>query len=111
MKQSSDMPMPRFKHGYSSVVQHTTARPRRRPEWGAEFKVTEVNLKSLSDPDMLLMIEKGIGDVISMISTRFGKTNNPNLNDKTDGMMRTINILNSREIGAQNYKIHRGIKI
>jgi len=31
MKQPSDMPTPRFEHGWLSVVQHATARPRRRP--------------------------------------------------------------------------------
>lgn len=45
--------------------------------WDAALKITEVKLELLSDPDMLLMIEKGIRGGISMISNRHGKANNP----------------------------------
>ncbi|WAR13728.1 hypothetical protein MAR_003833 [Mya arenaria] len=45
--------------------------------WDAALKITEVKLELLSDPDMLLMVEKGIRGGISMISNRYGKANNP----------------------------------
>jgi hypothetical protein len=44
--------------------------------WDAALKKTEVKLELLSDPDMLLMIEKGIRGGISTISTRYAKANN-----------------------------------
>ena len=44
--------------------------------WDAALKVTEVKLELLSDMDMLLMMEKGIGGGVSMISNRYGKANN-----------------------------------
>ena len=37
------------------------------------WKLTEVKLELLSDPDMLLLVEKGIRRGISMISNRYGK--------------------------------------
>ena len=45
--------------------------------WDAALKVTKVELELLADPDMLLMIGKGIRGGVSMISTRYGKANNP----------------------------------
>ena len=39
--------------------------------WDAALKVTKVELELLTDPDMLLMTEKGITGGISMISTRY----------------------------------------
>ena len=45
--------------------------------WDAALKISKVKLELLRDPDMLLMIEKGIRGGISMISTRYGKSNNP----------------------------------
>ena len=44
--------------------------------WDACLKMTDIDLELLSDPDMLLMFEKGIRGGISMISNRFGKANN-----------------------------------
>ena len=52
--------------------------------WDAALKVTEVKLKLLSDPNMLLMIEKGIRGGVSMISNRYGKSNNRYMGDKYD---------------------------
>ena len=51
--------------------------------WYVALKITEVRLKLLSDPDMLLMVEKGIRGV-AMTSHRYGKTNNPYMGDKYD---------------------------
>ena len=45
--------------------------------WDAALKLTKVELELLTDPDMLLMVEKGIRGGVSMISTRYGKANNP----------------------------------
>ena len=44
--------------------------------WDACLKMTDINLELLSDPNMLLMFEKGIRGGISMISNRYGKANN-----------------------------------
>ena len=52
--------------------------------WDAALKMTEVELELLSDPDMLLMIEKGIRGGISMISNRHGKANNSYMEDEYD---------------------------
>ena len=50
--------------------------------WDAALKVTEVELELLSDMDMLLMVEKGIRRGVSMISNRYGKSNNKYMGDK-----------------------------
>ena len=50
----------------------------------AALKVTEVKLELLSDPNMLLMIEKGIRGGVSTISNRYGKSNNRYMGDKYD---------------------------
>jgi len=47
----------------------------RRLAWSAAFKIIEVQLKLLSDPDTLLMIEKGIRGGVSIISTRYSTSN------------------------------------
>ena len=43
--------------------------------WNAALKITKVQLELLSDPDMLLMIESGIGGGIATIY-RHAKANN-----------------------------------
>ena len=50
--------------------------------WDAALKVTEVELELLSDMDMLIMVEKGIRGGVSMISNRYGKSNNKYMGDK-----------------------------
>ncbi|XP_020608918.1 uncharacterized protein LOC110047502 [Orbicella faveolata] len=49
--------------------------------WDACLKITKVRLELLSDYDMLMMVEKGIRGGVSMISTRYGKANNPYMED------------------------------
>ena len=44
--------------------------------WDACLKMTNIDLELLSDPNMLLMFEKGIRGGISMISNRYGEANN-----------------------------------
>ena len=43
--------------------------------WDACLKMTNINLELLSDPNMLLMFEKGIRGGISIISNRYGEAN------------------------------------
>jgi len=53
--------------------------------WDAALKITGVNLELLSDPDMLLMVERGIRGIrggTSMISNRYGKANNLYMEEK-----------------------------
>ena len=52
--------------------------------WDAALKVTEVKLELLSDPDILLMLEKGIKGGVSTISNRYGKSNNSYMGDRYD---------------------------
>ena len=47
--------------------------------WDAALKLTEV-----SDPDMLLMIEKGTRGGVSTISNRYGKSNNRYMGNSYD---------------------------
>ena len=52
--------------------------------WDALLKHSKVNLELLTDPDMLLMFEKGIRGGISMISNRHGRANNKYMKEKFD---------------------------
>ena len=49
--------------------------------WDACLKITKVRLELLADYDILMMVEKGIRGGVSMISTRYGKANNPYMKD------------------------------
>ena len=49
--------------------------------WDACLKITKVRLELLVDYDMLMMVEKGIRGGVSMIFTRYGKANNPYMNN------------------------------
>ena len=51
-------------------------------DWDAAFKVTGVCLELLSDPHVLLMVEKCIRGGVSMISNRYGKSNSKCMGDK-----------------------------
>ena len=68
--------------------------------WDAALKVTKVELKLLADPYMLLMIEKTIRGGVSMISTRYGKANNPYMGDSYDPNQPTkyISYLNANNL-------------
>ena len=50
----------------------------------AALIVTEVELELLSDMDMLLIVEKGIRGGVSMISNRYGKSNNRYMGNRYD---------------------------
>ena len=52
--------------------------------WDAALKMTGIELELLTDPDMLLMIEKGIRGGVSMISKRHGKANNKYMGKEYD---------------------------
>jgi len=49
--------------------------------WDACLKKTDVKLELLNDVDVLLMIEKGIRDGVSMIPKRYAKANNKYIKD------------------------------
>ena len=49
--------------------------------WDACLKIAKVRLELLHDYEMLMMVEKGIRGGVSMISTRYGKANNPYMKD------------------------------
>ena len=50
--------------------------------WDAMLKMTRVELELLSNPNMYLMIEKGIRGGISTITKRYAKANNPYMKEK-----------------------------
>ena len=52
--------------------------------WDAALKLTEVKLELLTDIDKLLMFENGIRGGVSMISIRYGKSNNKYMGDSFD---------------------------
>ena len=52
--------------------------------WDAALEITKVQLELLSDPDMLLMIESGIGGGIATISHRRAKANNKYMGTELD---------------------------
>ena len=52
--------------------------------WDPALKITKVQLELLSDPDMLLMIESGIGGGIAAISHRHAKANNEYMGNEFD---------------------------
>ena len=52
--------------------------------WDAALKITKVQLKLLSDPDMLLIIESGIRGGIATISHRHAKANNEYMGTEFD---------------------------
>ena len=52
--------------------------------WDALLKHSKIKLELLTDPDVLLLFEKGIRGGISMIPNRFGKANNKFMGEKYD---------------------------
>ena len=52
--------------------------------WDAALKMTGVELELLTDPNMLLMIEKGVRGGVSMISKIHGKANNKYMGEEYD---------------------------
>ena len=54
--------------------------------WDALLKYSKINLELFTDPDKLLLFEKGIRGLISMISNRYGKANNKYIEKNYDPM-------------------------
>ena len=52
--------------------------------WDAALKMTKIKLELISDDDMLMMVQKGVGGGISMISNRYGTANNKYMGDSYD---------------------------
>ena len=52
--------------------------------WDALLKHSGVKLELLTDPDMLLMFEKGIRGGVAMIPNRYSKANNKYMGEKFD---------------------------
>ena len=52
--------------------------------WDALLKHSKIKLELLTDPDVLLLFEKGIRGGVSMIPNRYGKANNKFLGDTFD---------------------------
>ena len=53
------------------------------------LKLIKVELELISDPQMYLMIEKGIRGGISTISKRYAKANNPYMGEKYNSKKKT----------------------
>ena len=49
--------------------------------WDAALKISGVKLELLTDPNMYLMVEKGIRDGITTITKRYAKANNSYMTD------------------------------
>ena len=52
--------------------------------WDAALKMTGVELELLTDPDMVLLVERGIRGGVAMISHRYAKANNKYMGDAYD---------------------------
>ena len=52
--------------------------------WDALLQHSKQKLELLTDPDMLLMFERGIRGEVSMISNRYGQANNKYMKEKFD---------------------------
>ena len=95
--------------------------------WDSCLKITSIDLELLSDPNMLLMFEKGIRGGISIISNRYGEANNKymrkgfNKNKPSKYLMyldannlygcaMSENLIQCLRAGMKLKKIHRGIK-
>jgi len=52
--------------------------------WDAALKCTDIELELLSDPDMLLMIQRGIRGGKSIISKRYARVNNKYMGEAYD---------------------------
>ena len=57
--------------------------------WDAALKLTRVELEFLRDPDMLLMFDRGIRGGVSMMSTWYGKANNPFMGEEYEPSLPT----------------------
>ncbi len=55
--------------------------------WDTMLKITEVEIDLISDPDMYLMVERGIRGGISSIMKRYARANNKYLNDYNKDQM------------------------
>ena len=49
--------------------------------WDASFKISDVKLELLTDPNKYLMVESGIRGGISTITKRYAKANNKYMNN------------------------------
>ena len=52
--------------------------------WKAFLKYTGIRLELLTDPDMLLMFERGIRGGITQVVRKYAAVNNPHMRDKFD---------------------------
>ena len=72
--------------------------------WDAMLKHSEVELELITDPDMYLMVEKGIRGGISIISRRYAAANDPRMGEAYDPTKPTTTLMyldaNSRYLTA-----------